>query len=86
MTSTIPVREQHKIDYNALKKYLDTSVSFFAAGGPSEFVIKQFDHGQSNPTYLINYKGKRVVLRKKPHGKILRGSHAIDREWRIMEA
>lgn len=29
-------------------------------------VIKQFKHGQSNPTYYIEYGGEKLVLRKKP--------------------
>lgn len=31
-----------------------------------EPVIRQFRHGQSNPTYYIAYGGEEMVLRKKP--------------------
>lgn len=86
MTATIDVRKQFEFDSAPLLKYFDTNVSYFPQSEQSNFKIKQFDHGQSNPTFLITYKGKQVVLRKKPHGKNLRGAHAIDREWRIMSA
>ncbi|ESX70030.1 phosphotransferase family protein [Mesorhizobium sp. M0027] len=42
--------------------------------------------GQSNPTYFVDYGGRRMVLRKKPPGPILRGAHAVDREYRVIEA
>ena len=31
-----------------------------------ELVIRQFSHGQSNPTYYVAYGGQEMVLRKKP--------------------
>ena len=48
--------------------------------------VRQFQHGQSNPTYLIKIGDSKYVLRKKPPGKLLPGAHAIEREFRIMEA
>ena len=29
-------------------------------------MVLQFQHGQSNPTYLVEYGGEQLVLRKKP--------------------
>ena len=48
--------------------------------------IKQFQHGQSSPTYLVQMDDKSLVLRKKPPGKLLPGAHAIEREYKIMSA
>ena len=48
--------------------------------------LRQFQHGQSNPTYLIKSGDRKIVLRKKPPGKLLPGAHAIEREYRVMEA
>ena len=49
--------------------------------------VKQFNHGQSNPTFLITLdQTQKMVLRKKPPGKLLRGAHAIEREYKIQEA
>ena len=38
--------------------------------------IEQFKGGQSNPTYKIITKGKNLVLRRKPPGKLLPSAHA----------
>ena len=48
--------------------------------------MRQFRHGQSNPTYFLKQGGRQLVLRKKPPGKLLPGAHAIEREYRVMEA
>lgn len=50
--------------------------------------ISQFAHGQSNPTYLLGLDGgaQKLVLRKQPPGKLLRGAHAVDREYACMTA
>ena len=29
-------------------------------------IVRQFKHGQSNPTYYVEYRGQRLVIRKKP--------------------
>ena len=42
--------------------------------------------GQSNPTYKITSGNNHFVLRKKPSGKLLPSAHAIDREYRVMQA
>lgn len=42
--------------------------------------------GQSNPTFFIRAGGKAYVLRKKPDGPILKGAHAVDREYRVLRA
>ena len=34
--------------------------------GEGEPVLRQFRHGQSNPTYYVAYGGQEMVLRKKP--------------------
>ena len=43
---------------------------------------------QSNPTYLVRAGegGARLVLRKKPPGKLLPGAHQIEREYRVIQA
>lgn len=48
--------------------------------------LRQFSHGQSNPTYLLSTPSRKLVLRKQPPGKLLRGAHAVDREFRAMQA
>ncbi|EQC40551.1 hypothetical protein SDRG_02441 [Saprolegnia diclina VS20] len=75
-----PVRQP--LDEARLGAFLDAHFS-----SPSQpLTVQQFKHGQSNPTYLVTYGGQQLVLRKKPSGKILPSAHAIDREFRIMQA
>jgi len=76
------VREAHKIDEKKLASYLTSHISGF---GPA-MSVKQFEGGQSNPTYLLESNNKRYVLRKKPPGKLLASAHMVEREYRIMHA
>ncbi|MEQ8365879.1 MAG: phosphotransferase family protein [Roseicyclus sp.] len=48
--------------------------------------LERIGGGQSNPSYFLDYGLKRLVLRKQPSGPILRGAHAIDREYRVLTA
>lgn len=42
--------------------------------------------GQSNPTFFANFDNRRLVVRKKPDGTILQSAHAVDREYKVLEA
>lgn len=55
-------------------------------GAASISELSRISGGQSNPTYFVTHGARRMVLRKQPNGDILRGAHAIDREYRVMEA
>lgn len=57
-----------------------------AFGPASRFELKRIGGGQSNPTYYLTWGDERMVLRKKPAGPILPGAHAIEREYRVLEA
>ncbi|MDX1499390.1 MAG: phosphotransferase family protein [Woeseiaceae bacterium] len=81
-TGTRAVREEHRIDIEALAAWLDSHVAGFR--GP--FEITQFRGGQSNPTYLVDAASGRYVLRRKPPGKLLKSAHAVDREFRVISA
>lgn len=48
--------------------------------------VEPVSGGQSNPTWFVNWGEKRLVLRMKPKGPILRGAHAIEREFRVLRA
>ena len=56
--------------------------------GPANeiFELTRIGGGQSNPSYFLNWAKHRLVLRKQPAGPILKGAHAIDREYRVLEA
>jgi aminoglycoside phosphotransferase (APT) family kinase protein len=50
-------------------------------------VVRQFDAGQSNPTYLLaSERGGLAVLRRRPAGELLPGAHDVAREHRVLLA
>ncbi|WP_322895093.1 MULTISPECIES: phosphotransferase [unclassified Yoonia] len=66
----------------ALDSYLSGAVPGFA--GAQE--VSKFGTGQSNPTYLIKAASGLYVLRSKPPGNLLPSAHAVEREFRVMQA
>ena len=52
----------------------------------ASLAVKPLTGGQSNPTYLLTSGQQRYVLRKKPPGPLLPSAHAVDREYRVMQA
>lgn len=56
--------------------------------GPSGgvFRLDRIGGGQSNPSFFLDWGARRFVLRKQPAGPILKGAHAIDREYRVLAA
>ena len=54
--------------------------------GPGDLILDRIAGGPSNPTYFVTWGGQEMVLRKQPNGPILKGAHAIDREFRVQEA
>jgi aminoglycoside phosphotransferase (APT) family kinase protein len=71
-------------DPDVLAAYLREHIDGFSG----ELQIERFKGGQSNPTYQLNAGGQRYVLRTKPApaAKLLPSAHAIDREFRVMQA
>lgn len=80
--SLADVSAAHRFDVAALEQWLSTEVEGF--GGPLS--VRQFQGGQSNPTFLLQAGGRRAVLRKKPPGKLLPKAHDVVREHRILHA
>jgi aminoglycoside phosphotransferase (APT) family kinase protein len=73
---------QQAFDTARLVGWMHENIPAFA--GPIE--IRQFAGGQSNPTFLLTTPERRYVLRRKPPGKLLPSAHAVDREFRALEA
>ena len=48
--------------------------------------VERVAGGQSNPTFYLSFGNRRLVLRKKPAGPLLRSAHAVDREFRVLAA
>lgn len=72
----------HRYDPDTLAAYLADHVTGFERLDS----IEKFSDGQSNPTYLIKSGAQAFVLRAKPPGKLLKSAHAVDREYRVMQA
>ncbi len=81
-SGTGPVRAGQGFDASALAGWMAAHVDGYA--GPLE--VEQFRGGQSNPTYRLVTPGRRYVLRRKPPGTLLKGAHAVEREYRVIAA
>ena len=75
------VRAEHQIDRLALVQYMRSQMD----GITDYLTIRQFEGGQSNPTFLLESADRRWVLRKKPPGVLLKSAHAVEREYRVMK-
>lgn len=71
-----------ELDIATLTAYLEANIDGFK--GP--LTAEKFAGGQSNPTYLIAAASGKYVLRRKPPGELLKSAHAVDREFRVMQA
>ncbi|MBH1998777.1 MAG: phosphotransferase [Sphingomonadaceae bacterium] len=76
------IRQGHGFDVERLTQWMESHVAGFA-GPPT---VEQFKGGQSNPTYKLITPGAKYVMRRKPPGKLLKGAHAIEREYRVISA
>jgi aminoglycoside phosphotransferase (APT) family kinase protein len=81
---TRDVSEQHRFDIDALAQWLSEHVEGFAGA----LRIEQFAGGQSNPTFKLVTPSRSYVMRAKPGpaAKLLPSAHAIEREYRVMDA
>jgi aminoglycoside phosphotransferase (APT) family kinase protein len=78
------ISNRHRFDDQRLADYLSANLPGFI--GP--LTVRQFQGGQSNPTYLLTTPAQRCVMRTKPGPveKLLPSAHAIEREFRVMRA
>jgi aminoglycoside phosphotransferase (APT) family kinase protein len=83
-TGTRPMAESHRFDVGALEAHLAAHLRGFA--GPLS--VEQFKGGQSNPTYKLVTPARAYVMRSKPApvARLLPSAHAIEREYRVMDA
>jgi aminoglycoside phosphotransferase (APT) family kinase protein len=75
-----PVRPGDELDWDRLASYLQASL---AGLGPLRSV-RQFPGGAANLTYLLEFTGQRLVIRRPPFGKIAVGAHDMKREYRAL--
>lgn len=73
---------RHALDTDALARYLVGKLDGVERG----LRVRQFEGGQSNPTFLLETERDAWVLRKKPSGELLRSAHLVEREWQVLRA
>ncbi|MDT7953624.1 MAG: phosphotransferase, partial [Acetobacteraceae bacterium] len=78
----VPVLPNHRFDEAALRRFLAGRLPGIEAGCE----VRQFQGGQSNPTFHLQTPEAAYVLRKKPGGVLLASAHAVEREYRVMQA
>lgn len=66
----------------ALDDYLSGAIAEFAGLQ----TVTKFGTGQSNPTFKVSADSGDYVLRSKPPGNLLPSAHAVEREFRVMQA
>lgn len=72
-----------EFDPARLQSYLREKVP----GLQGDIRLERIGGGQSNPTFFVSFDNRRMVLRKRPAGgNLLPSAHAVDREYRILNA
>ena len=75
-------KDANSLDTVRLAAYLETRMDGFQ--GP--LCAEKFAGGQSNPTFHLKARSGDYVLRRQPLGTLLKGAHAVDREYRVLDA
>ena len=78
----VEVLPAHKFDESRLLVWLQKQLPEVG----NRLAVKQFQGGQSNPTFLLETDRGRYVLRKKPPGKTLPSAHMVEREYKVIRA
>jgi aminoglycoside phosphotransferase (APT) family kinase protein len=85
---TTPTHTQSPATFSLNQQRLLDWINLHIEGisGETSLTVKQFEGGQSNPTFLLSLGARKIVLRKKPEGNLLPSAHAIDREFKVITA
>jgi len=75
-----PVRPGDELDWDHLASYLREHLDGL---GPL-VSVRQFQGGAANLTYLLEFAGQRIVIRRPPFGTIAVGAHDMKREFRAL--
>lgn len=70
------------LDPEAVSRFLKPRVE----GLEGPLSIEPIAGGQSNPTFILAFANRKLVLRKRPGGTLLPSAHAVDREYRVQKA
>jgi aminoglycoside phosphotransferase (APT) family kinase protein len=67
---------------NRLAQFINTKLPELQG----EMQLERIGGGQSNPTFFVSFDNRQLVLRKQPASTLLPSAHAVDREFRVMQA
>ena len=71
-----------EFEVNRLEQFLKKQLPELR--GPMQ--LTRIGGGQSNPTFFVTFENRELVLRKQPASTLLPSAHAVDREFRVMQA
>ena len=71
---------------NDLSEHLEPYLKSILPDLEGRMQVVPISGGQSNPTYFVSFGNQSMVLRKQPNAQLLPSAHAIDREYRVMQA
>src|SRR5215472_16624894 len=75
-----PVRPGDELDWDRLASYLRSKMDDLG-----ELVAaRQFPNGAANLPYLLEFAGRRLVIRRPPFGELAVGAHDMKREFRAL--
>ena len=80
----IPALVKGTLDFDAER--LSSYLSGVLGPDGGTYRLERIGGGQSNPTYFLDWNMRNLVLRKKPNGAVLKGAHAVEREYRVLTA
>jgi aminoglycoside phosphotransferase (APT) family kinase protein len=69
-----------------MKESLEAFLKGTIAGLEGPMRLEPIAGGQSNPTFFVDFDNRSMVLRKQPGANLLPSAHAVDREFRVMQA
>lgn len=73
-------------DATALERFLRERMAALGEPLDGAMSVTPVAGGQSNPTFFVTFGERRLVLRKRPPGTLLPSAHAVDREFRVLDA
>jgi len=82
MSDTAPIRPEERFDEARIASYLRTAIPELVGDAPLEF--DQFPGGAANLTYRVTGGSQELVLRRAPLGKVAKGAHDMEREFRVL--
>ena len=69
-----------------MKERLEAFLKGAIPGLEGRIRLEPIAGGQSNPTFFVDFDNRSMVLRKQPSANLLPSAHAVDREFRVMQA